>query len=810
VSTGFPAGRAARFCRRRRLQSASTATGRAAGGAIDAEPAGSGGAHRAEAGPAASPEPLGGPAGKLAGASDDRPAVAGPAEDSDKPELVSSTQRIRAVLRVRDFRRLWLVMSFSSFGDWLGLLATTALAAELADGYTAANFALGGVLVVRLLPAVIFGPLAGAFADRFDRRKMMVVADLTRFVIFVSIPIVGTLWWLLVASFLIECVSLFWIPAKDASVPNLVRRDQLEEANQVSLVTTYGFTPIAAAAVFSLLALLTRVLADSVHFFDANRVDLALYINALTFLVSALTVLRIRRISGRPAGRSAGPAPGVLRLLREGGAFIGQTPLVRGLVIGILGAFAAGGAVIGTSKTYAASLGGGDATYGILFGAVFVGLGLGMGLGPKVARDLSRRRLFGLSIVFAGASLMLVAIMPHLALSLICVIGVGFGAGSAYLAGATLLGREVADEVRGRTFAFVQSLVRIDLILTLAAAPFLVGLLRQRQVDLGFVDFTVDGARILLALAGLLAIAGGIVSYRQMDDRRGVPVVPDLVSALRRDTTTQRRLSNGGMLIAFEGGEGSGKSTQARKLAEWLTERGVAVTVTHEPGATDFGRRVRSILLDSADGSLTPRAEALLFAADRAHHVDTVIRPALDRGDVVITDRYVDSSLAYQGAGRALSVEDIRRLSRWATNGLRPDLTVLLDIDPELGLERARTGGAADRLERESLDFHLRVRRAFRALADAAPDCYLVVDASRPPDAAAAVVRAGVGKRLAARLAAQRPVSRSQPPPRWLRRTHRTQPSAPAGAGPASPEAPPEADTAAPSGRDGATNGLRR
>jgi dTMP kinase len=681
------------------------------------------------------------------------------------------------VLRIRDFRRLWLVMSFSSFGDWLGLLATTALAAELADGYAAANFALGGVLVVRLLPAVIFGPLAGAFADRFDRRKMMVVADLIRFVLFASIPVVGTLWWLFVASFLIECASLFWIPAKEASVPNLVRRDQLEEANQVSLITTYGITPIAAALVFSLLALLTSALAETVDFFDANRVDLALYINALTFLFAALTVLRIRRISGRSMSASAGPSPGMLRLLRDGWAFVGQTPLVRGLVIGILGAFAAGGAVIGTSKTYAASLGGGDATYGILFGAVFVGLGLGMGLGPKVARDLSRRRLFGLSIIFAGACLVLVSVMPHLALSLICVIGVGFGAGTAYLSGATLLGREVADEVRGRTFAFVQSLVRIDLILTLAAAPFLVGLVRQRQVDLGFVDFTVDGARILLAFAGLLAVAGGIASYRQMDDRRGVPVVPDLVSALRGDTTMRRRLSRGGMLIAFEGGEGSGKSTQARRLAEWLTERGVAVTSTHEPGATDFGLRVRSILLDSADGSLTPRAEALLFAADRAHHVDTVIRPALDRGDVVITDRYVDSSLAYQGAGRALSVEDIRRLSRWATNGLRPDLTVLLDVDPDLGLQRARTDKGADRVERESIEFHDRVRRAFRALADAAPDCYLVVDASRPPETVAAVIRAAAGKRLAARLAAQRPVSRTERRPGWLRRTNRTEPT---------------------------------
>jgi dTMP kinase len=691
---------------------------------------------------------------------------------------VSTTHRIRAVLRVRDFRRLWLVMSFSSFGDWLGLLATTALAAELANGYAAENFALGGVLVVRLLPAVIFGPLAGAFADRFDRRKLMVVADIGRFALFLSIPLVGQLWWLFVATFLVECISLFWIPAKEASVPNLVRKDQLEQANQVSLVTTYGITPVAAAVVFSLLALLTRLLGNSFEFFDANRVDLALYINAATFLASALTVQRIRRISGRSVGAGAAPAQGLLRSVVEGWEFIGQTPLVRGLVVGILGAFAAGGAVIGTGKTYSASLGGGDATYGILFGAVFVGLGLGMGLGPRVARDLSRRRLFGLSIIFAGCCLVLVALMPHLILSLICVIGVGFGAGAAYLAGTTLLGREVADEVRGRTFAFVQSLVRVDLILTLAAAPFLVGLLKQRTVNVGVIDFTVDGTRILLVAAGLLAVGGGIVSYRQMDDRTGVPVVPDVVSALRGDTRTRRRLSKGGMLIAFEGGEGSGKSTQAARLAEWLTERGVAVTTTHEPGATDFGVRIRQILLDSPDGSLTPRAEALLFAADRAHHVDTVIRPALDRGDVVITDRYVDSSLAYQGAGRALSLEDVRRLSRWATNGLRPDLTILLDIDPEVGLERARAAGRGhDRVERESLEFHQRVRQAFRSLAEATPDHYLVIDAGQQSHTVSTMIRLAAGKRLAARMAAQRPVpvdAEASKPLRWRSRRSRT------------------------------------
>ncbi|HEY9389640.1 MAG TPA: dTMP kinase [Mycobacteriales bacterium] len=654
--------------------------------------------------------------------------------------MVAPHKKIRGVLRVTDFRRLWVALTLSSLGDWLGLLATTALATELATGYRAQNFALGTVLVIRLLPSVVLGPFAGAFADRFDRRYTMVVCDIGRFALFASIPLVGSLAWLFGAQFLIECLALFWIPAKEASVPNLVRRNQLEPANQLSLVTTYGITPVAAAAVFALLAYVTRMLAPHSSYFTANGADLALYMNAATFAFAALTVSRIKTISGRHERVTGPTAPGLLSLLREGIVFVGSTPLVRGLIVGILGAFAAGGAVIGTGKIYAQSLGGGDAAYGLLFGAVFVGLGLGMAFGPRVARDFSRRRLFGLSIVFAGGCLVLVALMPHLALAMIMVIGVGFGAGVAYLSGVTLLGVEVEDELRGRVFAFVQSMVRVDLILTLAAVPFLVGLLRQRRVHLGAVDFVVDGTRILLTAAGLLAMLVGVLAYRQMDDRRAVPLVADLVSSLRGDTIAQRRLRRGGVFIVFEGGEGVGKSTQAARLAESLRQRDVRVTVTREPGATRIGQQVRRIVLDSDGTDLTPRAEALLFAADRAHHVDTVIRPALEAGEVVLSDRYVDSSLAYQGAGRALPVDEVRRLSRWATGGLEPDLTVLLDTDPEVGLSRARGRSVADRLEGESLDFHRRVRTAFRMLAEANPDRYVVVDATGDPEQVARAV----------------------------------------------------------------------
>jgi dTMP kinase len=668
-----------------------------------------------------------------------------------EPDLISAGSKLRGVLRVPDFRRLWIVLALSSLGDWLGLLATTAMAHELAHSYAGANFALGGVLVVRLLPSAVLGPLAGAFADKLDRRYTMAAADAVRCALFVTIPLAHSLVWLYVATFLIECVTLFWTPAKEASVPNLVRREQLEAANQLSLATTYGLAPVTAALLFALLAAISRSLGAQFSFFQTNQVDLALYLNAATFIVSSLTVLTIVRISDHRRHASAATQTGVFRLLREGFGFVGGTPLVRGLVVGILGAFAAAGAVIGTGPTYARSLRGGDAAYGLLFGGVFVGLGLGMVLGPRVARDLSRRRLFGLAIVLAGTCLALVALMPRLALALIMVVGVGFGGGLAYLSGMVLLGAEVDDEVRGRTFAFITSMVRVVLIATLATVPFLVGLVQQRRLAVFGVDFVVDGSRILLLAAGLTAVTVGLLSYRQMDDRRGVPVLADLVSALRGDSTTRRRLDLGGLFVAFEGGEGAGKSTQVALLAQWLRGQGVPVEATREPGATEVGARVRAILLDGPVSELTPRAEALLFAADRAHHVDTVIRPALDAGRVVLTDRYVDSSLAYQGAGRALGVEELRRLSRWATDGLLPDLTVLLDISPEEGLARVRGRSAADRLEQESLDFHHRVRQAFRAFAEDHPDRYLVVDASRPAGQIAAVVREAVATLLSQR-----------------------------------------------------------
>lgn len=192
-----------------------------------------------------------------------------------------------------------------------------------------------------------------------------------------------------------------------------------------------------------------------------------------------------------------------------------------------------------------------------------------------------------------------------------------------------------------------------------------------------------------------------------------------------------------GIFITLEGGDGAGKTTQAELLEGWLAQRGHEVVRTREPGGTRLGVEVRRLLLHGGDeiGEVDARAEALLYAADRAQHVAKVVRPALERGAVVVQDRYIDSSLAYQGAGRVLDAAELRGISEWAAGGLWPHLTVLLDIDPAAGAERrASRGGTSDRLEAEAAEFHAAVRDGFRALAAGDPERYLVLDATRPAD----------------------------------------------------------------------------
>ena len=615
-------------------------------------------------------------------------------------------------------------MAFGSLGDWLGLLATTAMAQQLSGGnYATANFAIAGVFIARLLPAVFLGPIAGVIADRIDRRLLMVVADVIRFALYISIPIVNNYFWLYAATILVECVSLFWSPAKDASVPNLVPKEKLESANQVSLFVAYGTAPIAAG-LFAFLALFSSAISSAFPAFKGTSVDIALYINALSFAFSAWTIFNLREIpkkqrSGMKAESSVGKS------LVEGYKAVSGSKIIRGLVVGMIGAFIAAGAVIGLARTFVGDLGGGDAGYGVLFGSVFTGLAIGIAFGPKIFAQFSRRRLFGASLTIAGSFLVLLAAIPNFTLAVFIVIILGAFSGVCWVTGFTMLGLEVHDDVRGRTFAFMQSMIRVTLVAVLAISPIIAAYIGEYRIKVRNTEVAYNGAAITLLLAGLFAILIGVVSYHQMKDRPNVSLWSDISNALKGELGSITGSPTKGIFIAFEGGEGSGKSTQSKLLKKWLEEEGEEVVLSREPGGTEMGKDLRRILLDHSTGEISPRAEALLYAADRAHHVYSKIRPALDRGEVVITDRYFDSSIAYQGAGRVLVSGEVARISRWATESLFPTLTILIDLPAETGLGRLKS---KDRLEVEPLDFHERIRQEYLQLSLLDPERYLVVD----------------------------------------------------------------------------------
>jgi dTMP kinase len=648
------------------------------------------------------------------------PTPAAPAQD-----------QTRSVLAIPAFRKLWNSMVFSSLGDWLGLLATTALAAQLSGGsYATANFAIAGVFIARLLPAVFLGPIAGVIADRFDRRKLMVTADIFRAALYISIPIVNTYFWLYAAMILVECLTLFWSPAKEATVPNLVGKEKLESANQASLLAAYGTAPVAAI-LFSLLTLFASAINSLFPFSIGTSVNIALYANAATFAFAAFTIWGLKEI---PKGAAANKTKdeNVWKSLHDGWKSVSETKLIRGLVVGMIGAFSAAGAVIGLARTFVGDLGGGDAAYGVLFGAVFTGLAIGIAFGPKIFAQFSRRRLFGASLTTAGFFLVLLALIPNLVLAVFTVIFLGAFSGITWVTGFTMLGMEVQDEVRGRTFAFVQSLIRITLVAVLAIAPAVAAAFGVHTYQIQNATFNFNGAQVTILIAGLIASIIGYISYRQMRDRPNVSLWSDIANALKGELGGITGAPTAGTFIAFEGGEGTGKSTQSKMLKEWLEARGEKVALSREPGGTDLGKDLRKILLGHETGEISPRAEALLYAADRAHHVFSVIRPALAEGKVVITDRYFDSSIAYQGAGRVLSPGEVARISRWATESLFPTLTIVIDLPAEIGIGRLKN---RDRLEAEPIAFHERVRQEFLQIARLDPERYLVVDGTQSIDA---------------------------------------------------------------------------
>jgi dTMP kinase len=265
-------------------------------------------------------------------------------------------------------------------------------------------------------------------------------------------------------------------------------------------------------------------------------------------------------------------------------------------------------------------------------------------------------------------------------------------------------------------------------VAVLAIAPIIAATIGVHSYKFQNIAINFNGAQATILIAGLIAVLIGSISYHQMKDRPTVSLWSDILAAMQGELGAITGAQAKGIFIAFEGGEGTGKSTQSKLLQKWLEQEGETVILSREPGGTDLGKDLRKILLGHETGQISPRAEALLYAADRAHHVYSVIRPGLAEGNVVISDRYFDSSAAYQGAGRVLNPSEVARISRWATESLYPTLTILIDVPAEIGLSRLQS---RDRLESEPTDFHERVRQEFLQIAMMDPERYFVVDGTQ-------------------------------------------------------------------------------
>ncbi|RSN61918.1 dTMP kinase [Actinomadura sp. WAC 06369] len=669
--------------------------------------------------------------------------------DATRPYPAAPQPGVSSLSEIGPFRRLRLALSLSAVGQWLTVPALTASAVMLTqdEDVAARAQAVGGVLGLLLLPAVLLAPLAGLLAARADRRVVLLAADALRFALVLTVPLLDALPWTLAAAFLLGLLGLLWTPlalaAPPALVPDGLPDDApgggtagLRAAARRSALRAVSAAAPAAAALFTVLALLGAGLFDGA----GDRTDLVLYANAAVFLLGAAAVALIKEAAGTGPVR----VPSPLALIARGGRG-GRAGAPRGLGAAVTGAALVSGAVVGAARLHAAGLGGGDAGYGAVLLALTAGLGFGIFLGPRVLGPFSRRRLLGLAVVAGGLALAVAALVANLPVAVFATAFAGVAAGAAWACGTSVLAApadpEAPEAAEPPSPAYPRAVALVTAFVAVTAVPQLAGAIGDTRLDLGGGVYDLAGTAAALLVAAVVALLAGLLAYRRADDRRGVPLVPDLRAALRGEVYVPPgeepaepeeapAVRNRGVFIAFEGGEGAGKTTQARLAAIWLRDHGYDVITTQEPGATKIGMRLRAMLLDRETTGLSLRAESLLYAADRADHVTNVIVPALDRGAIVVSDRYIDSSLAYQGFGREQPVEDIARVNEWATGGLVPDLTVLLEVPPRTGL--ARLSAPADRIESEPQDFHERVRAGFRALADADPDRYLVLDASRP------------------------------------------------------------------------------
>jgi dTMP kinase len=425
--------------------------------------------------------------------------------------------------------RLWLDQVVSSLGDWVGFVAIVAIAQRIGGGSGAG--AIGLVMTARILPGFFLSQLAGVIVDRLDRKKVMICCDVGRGLVLCSLPFINSVLGLVVASFLLEVGTLMWSPAKEAIVPNLVPAEHLTSANSLSLAAAYGTFPLATI-LFTGLTKLSEWMGHfaAFDFLRLNSESIAIYFDVLTFFLSAalIATLPILTRVHDERGASSSTASQVLRDLREGWRVAFRDPIVRGVLLCLGPGLIGGGMLVPLGPVFAKDvLHGGPAAFGLLLSALGFGVAACVLALSFLQRRLRKVRSFTLAAFMSGASLMLAASSDRLGPSMAFVFVLGIGAGAVYVLGFTVLQESVHDDMRGRIFSTLYTLVRLCLLLAFAVGPFMSDLLDRlarswfhRHVTVG-ITVNLPGVRLTLWLAGLIILLSGLIALASF--RRGSP-----------------------------------------------------------------------------------------------------------------------------------------------------------------------------------------------------------------------------------------------------------------------------------------------
>lgn len=437
------------------------------------------------------------------------------------------------VFGTHSFFRLWLAQVVSGLGDWIGVIAILAVAARVSSS----GAAIGLVMAARMVPGFVLAPIGGALVDRWNRKTVMVSCDIGRAVLLFLLPFFDSLAGLVIIAFLTEILTLLWGPAKDASVPNVVAsNEQLASANSLGLIAGFGTFPLGAV-IFAALAGVAKWLGgfDALERFEVDQESLAIWLDSGTFLVSALIISRLDLKDGRHRRVTRVDWTQTFRDIGDGLRFIGSHPLVRGVMVGLAGGLLGGGAMVPLGPVFAREvLGGGSAGFGLLMTALGMGAAIGVVTLLWLQRRLPRDTVFVSAVAITGGAMIAVASTSTLAPAILIVLLIGAAAGTAYVTGFTVLQESVADELRGRTFATLYTIVRLCLLVSLTAGPFISSGLDElseatvdSEVEVFGITLSLPGVRLALWLGGIVTVAAAAVAHVQMRRTRPAATVAE-------------------------------------------------------------------------------------------------------------------------------------------------------------------------------------------------------------------------------------------------------------------------------------------